>query len=375
MKVLTKIWDWVDFSKYCVQEEHTVLGVMSGTSADGLDVANVKFKMINGEIEYEVLNTLSIDYTRDFQQNIIKAYSNSTSNVEYLTRLNVELAKYHAQMISKLNWKYDIVAYHGQTVYHLPTFGATFQIGEPDILSVALGKPVIYGFRTKDMALNGQGAPISAYFDAYFLLKNKETAVLNIGGISNITAIDPDGELIAFDTGPGNCLIDEICQIYFGERYDKDGGLSSKGVIENEVLKILFDKSKEYIKKKPPKTTGREFFNLYFIQELLNCTSRENLLRTVVKYTALLIHINISYYLPNVKKIIVVGGGAYNKTLLSDLVEFGYAVDVPSSLMIDFREAIAMAFLGELFLRGEAYSKVVTGSRRPSLLGKLSLPS
>lgn len=374
MRYLSKIWDWKTFADFCNEDEHVILGLMSGTSADGLDIANVKFRLNGKEITYEILDATSIEYGRDFQKRIIDAYSKETSNVEYITKLNFEIAKQHAHMIKKLNWEYDFIAYHGQTVHHLPSFGATLQIGEPDVLSVVLEKPVIHGFRTKDMALGGQGAPISAYFDAYFLLKDIKTVVLNVGGISNITSFTKDGQLIAFDTGPGNCLIDEVCQRFFGERYDKDGTLSSKGYVEEKILEKLISKSYEYIQKTPPKTTGREVFNFDFITDILNYTSKENLLRTLVKYTASMIVINLKRYLSDVNKIIIFGGGAYNKTLVKDLIDFGYSVEIPDDTLINFREAIAIAFLGELFLRGQVFEKTVTGAQRPSLLGKLSLP-
>ncbi|HOJ94744.1 MAG TPA: anhydro-N-acetylmuramic acid kinase [Fervidobacterium nodosum] len=374
MEKLRKIWNWKEFYEFTEKKEHKILGLMSGTSADGLDIANVKFVMDGDEIIYEIIDAISIPYSDEFQNKIIRAYRNDTSNVEYITKLNFEIAQIHTEMINSLKWDYDIVSYHGQTIYHLPQHSSTLQIGEADVLAVSLGKPVIHSFRTKDVALGGQGAPISAYFDAYFMLRNENTAVVNIGGISNVTAINGKGKLVAFDTGPGNCLIDESCQRYLNERYDKNGEISSKGEVNDELLKELLGISKNYIERTPPKTTGREIYNLNSIENFLQNEGKKNIVRTLVMYTAKTIAENLKIHLPKVNHLIIFGGGAYNKTLINDIRNLGYEVTLPSPQLIEFREAIAIAFLGELFLRGSTYKETVTGAKRNSILGKLSIP-
>ncbi|MGQ9856270.1 MAG: anhydro-N-acetylmuramic acid kinase [Fervidobacterium sp.] len=373
MNRLIKIWDWNEFLSSINKPVHKVLGLMSGTSADGLDIANVVFTYNDGAINFRVESALTVPYEEEFQKKIVASYNKSLSNVENITLLNFELAQIHAQMINQLNWDYYFVAYHGQTIYHLPEQGATLQIGEADVLATQLGKPVIYDFRKKDIALGGQGAPISAYFDSAFLLTDQQTAVLNIGGISNVTAYDGNNNLVAFDTGPGNCLIDLVCQKYFNIRYDNNGELSAQGRINDELLEYLIEKNTDYIHKKPPKTTGREVYNEGFLMTPIPI-SKEDLLRTVTRFTAKMIAMNLRQHLPNVRKLTVVGGGAYNRTLLSDIRTLGYEVTVPEKWLTDFREAIAIAFLGELFLRGLAHEKVVTGANKTSILGKLALP-
>ncbi|MFN4199878.1 anhydro-N-acetylmuramic acid kinase [Fervidobacterium riparium] len=373
MNKLIKIWDWNEFLSSINKPVHKVLGLMSGTSADGLDIANVVFTYNYEAINFRVESALTIPYEEELQKKIVDSYNKSLSNVENITLLNFELAQIHAQMINQLGWDYDFVAYHGQTIYHLPEHGATLQIGEADVLATQLGKPVIYDFRKKDVALGGQGAPISAYLDSVFLLTDQQTAVLNIGGISNVTAYDNNNNLVAFDTGPGNCLIDLVCQKHFNIRYDNNGKLSAQGRINNELLEYLIEKNTDYIHKKPPKTTGREVYNEGFLKTPVS-TSKEDLLRTVTRFTAEMIAINLKQHLPNTQKLVVVGGGAYNKTLLWDIKTLGYEITVPDKWLIDFREATAIAFLGELFLRGLAHEKVVTGAMKTSILGKLALP-
>jgi len=374
---LVKLWDWNKFLNDLEKPEHVVLGLMSGTSADGLDIANVIFKYEYGELIFQIEKAVTIPYDEEVQEKIFNSYDKKLSNVEHITLINFELAKLHAKMIKELNLDFDFVAYHGQTIYHLPNKGATFQIGEADVVAVELGKPVIYDFRKKDMALSGQGAPISAYFDSLFLIKDSNTAVLNIGGISNVTATDKEGNLIAFDTGPGNCLIDLVCQKYFNVRYDANGELSSKGNLNGTLLRILLEQDRTYAKNRPPKTTGREIYNEDFLNQALSSVGKVkplDLLRTLTKFTAESIAKNLRLHTPHVKRLVVVGGGAYNKTILKDLNDLLFEVIIPEETLINFREAVSVAFLGELFLRGMAHHTTVTGAKKTSVLGKLVLP-
>lgn len=375
-KSLSKLWDWKQFLNKLDCLEHNILGLMSGTSADGLDIANVRF-IFDGNFKYEVLNVVSVPYESEIRDAILQAYSSETGNVEHLTKLNFELARWHARVIKKLGWEFDIIAYHGQTVHHLPSHGATFQIGEPDILAVELGCPVIFGFRTKDVALGGQGAPISAYFDAYFFLKEPSTAVLNVGGISNVTVLTFTGQILAFDTGPGNCLIDMYVKEHFDLTFDLDGNLSRRGKVDSRLLDYLIESISTYITMPPPKTTGRELFSSKFlrkVEDVFRSVSKSDFLRTLVSFTACAVSQNLRLHAPHVKKLVVFGGGAHNLTLLEEITLCGYEIEVPDKNEVDFREAIAIAFLGELFIRGYAFEQTVTGAKIPGILGKLAIP-
>ncbi|MGC9771623.1 anhydro-N-acetylmuramic acid kinase [Fervidobacterium islandicum] len=377
MEKLVKLWDWSKFLQDLEKPEHTILGLMSGTSADGLDIANVTFKYEDNNLTFQIKKAVTVSYEKEFQKRILESYDKRLADVEYVTRINFELARLHARMVKDLNLNFDFIAYHGQTVYHLPSEGATLQLGEADVLAVELGKPVVFDFRKKDMALGGQGAPISAYFDSLFLIRDEQTAVLNVGGISNITTLNSDGNLIAFDTGPGNCLVDLVCQKYFNVKYDVNGEISGQGNLDENLLKIFMEQDRVYAEKKPPKTTGREVYNDEFLNNALAKAGKIDyldLLRTLVRFTAQSIEKNIRLHALQVKRLVVVGGGAYNRTLTNDLRDLGFEIIVPDETLINFREAIAIALLGELFLRGLAHYSTVTGAIKPSVLGKLALP-
>ncbi|WP_448535010.1 anhydro-N-acetylmuramic acid kinase [Pseudothermotoga sp.] len=376
MDQLVKLGDWKKLVDLFEKKQHVVLGLMSGTSADGLDIAQVKFSW-GKQLSFELMNAVSVSYEPAFREKIIKAYDKNSSNVEYVTLLNYEIAKKHAEMVKSFNFQCDFVAYHGQTVWHAPTQGATLQLGEADVLAVELQKPIVHGFRTKDVALSGEGAPISAYFDWAFLIgSDTSTAVLNIGGIANITAINDRGELIAFDTGPGNCLIDIVVRNFLNRDFDEGGSLSREGRVNNGLLQRMLEHERAYIQRRPPKTTGREVYNMAFLEEIgaTKLLHPKDLLRTVVTLTALMVKENLAVHLPHVKRLFVTGGGAYNQTLIDDLSRLGFEVRIPEKKLIDFREAMAIAFLGELFVKSLAPSKTVTGARRSCVMGKLALP-
>ncbi|MEN3008381.1 anhydro-N-acetylmuramic acid kinase [Pseudothermotoga sp.] len=376
MDQFVQLGDWRELLKLFEKKQHTVLGLMSGTSADGLDIAQVKFSW-DKQLNFDLMNAVTVSYEISFKEKITKAYDKNFSNVEYVTLLNYEIARKHAEIVKKFDFQCDFVAYHGQTVWHAPTQRATLQLGEADVLAVELKKPVVHGFRTKDVALDGEGAPITAYFDWAFLMgSDVSTAVLNVGGIANITAIGVNGELIAFDTGPGNCLIDIVVRNFFAKEFDEGGSLSRTGKVNPDLLQKMIEHERKYIEKKPPKTTGREVYNLSFLEEVgaLKPLQPADLLRTIVMFTARMVKENVMLHLPHVKKFIVTGGGAYNQTLLEDLEQAGFEIKLLEKRLIDFREAIAIAFLGEMFVKSLAPAKTVTGAKRSCVMGKLSLP-
>ncbi|WP_448524300.1 anhydro-N-acetylmuramic acid kinase [Pseudothermotoga sp.] len=376
MDQLVKLGDWKKLIDLFERKQHVVLGLMSGTSADGLDIAQVRFSW-GKQLSFELMNAVTVNYEPTFREKIIKAYDKNSSNVEYVTLLNYEIAKKHAEMVKSFNFQCDFIAYHGQTIWHAPTQGATLQLGEADVLAVELQKPVVHSLRTKDVALSGEGAPISAYFDWAFLIgSDPSTAVLNIGGIANVTAIDDRGELIAFDTGPGNCLIDIVVRNFLNKDFDEGGSLSREGRVNNGLLQRMLEHERAYVERRPPKTTGREVYNMAFLEEIgaTKLLHPKDLLRTVVAFTAITVKENLAMHLPHVERLFVTGGGAYNQTLIDDLSRAGFEVRIPEKKLIDFREAMAIAFLGELFVKGLAPSKTVTGARRSCVMGKLALP-
>ncbi|WP_241240663.1 anhydro-N-acetylmuramic acid kinase [Thermotoga sp. Ku-13t] len=376
MNHFVRLGNWQELLQLFEKKQHIVLGLMSGTSADGLDIAQVKFSW-NRQLNFELLSAVTLSYEPAFREKIVRSYDRRSSSVNYVTTLNYEIARKHAEMVKIYNFQCDFVAYHGQTVWHAPEQNATLQLGEADVLAVELQKPVVHSFRTKDMALSGEGAPISAYFDLVFLIgSDPSTAVLNVGGIANVTAIDEKGNPIAFDTGPGNCLIDTVVRNFLNRDLDEGGSLSREGRINLDLLNRMIEHKRGYILRKPPKTTGREAYNMEFLKEVgaTKMFQLKDTLRTIVMFTARMVKENLALHLPHVKRLIVTGGGAYNQTLVEDLRQLGFDVKIPEKKLIDFREAIAIAFLGELFVKGLAPSKNVTGARRSCVMGKLALP-
>ena len=364
---------WKRFIDLLNKKERIILGLMSGTSADGLDAALIKISGSEKNTKFKLLKFKSIPYKNDFKEKIIKSYNPKTSTIKDIAYLNFQISKKHAEIIKSLNWKYDLIGYHGQTVYHNPSEGYTLQIGEADVLSTELNVPVIHSFRTKDVALGGEGAPITSYFDWIYFKNHQETATLNIGGISNITYLSPEKDkIIAFDTGPGNCLIDTIAKIFFNKSYDKNGELAKKGDINKNIFDNLLNKEKEYLYKKPPKTTGREIYNKDFLSEVLDYNPYD-LIRTLAYFTAYTIHKNLEMHGPKVKTLIISGGGAYNPVLINDIKSFGYNIEIHE--FIESKEAIAIAVLANEFLNGKNSNiKSVTGAKRECILGKLSIP-
>lgn len=364
---------WNKFFNILNKKERKILGLMSGTSADGLDIALVKISGKGRNIKFELLKFDSIPYSLDFKEKIINSYNPEKSTVRDIAYLNFYIAKKHSEIIKELNWDFDVVGYHGQTVYHNPNEGYTLQIGESDVLAVELNVPVIYSFRTKDVALGGEGAPITSYFDWIYFKEKEKTATLNIGGISNITYLaENKEEIIAFDTGPGNCLIDTVANMFFNKLYDENGNLSKKGKINKEILEKLILKESNYINKKPPKTTGREVYNKDYICDLLDYNPYD-LIRTLTYFTAYTIHENLKLHVPPTDNLIISGGGAYNPILIEDIKSFGYNVEIHK--YIESKEAIAMAILANEFLNGINSNIInVTGAKKECVLGKLSLP-
>ncbi len=361
---------WTDLLKLASKKERVIMGLMSGTSADGLDIAIAKFTGYARNSSFHLVSFHSVPYPSEVRSKIIDLYDPAKSSVKDVCLMNFEIARIHAKMIKNFCKGVDLIAYHGQTVYHMPNEGATLQIGEADVIAVETGVYVVHSLRTKDVALKGQGAPITAYFDWAFFRK-PNSVVLNIGGIANVTFTNEP--VIAFDTGPGNCLIDLYVKENFGMEYDNEGKLAAKGKIDEEILNKLIEKDRAYLEKRPPKTTGREWYNIHFIADLP--AKDLDVLRTLTYFTSWSIHQNVRRYLGKIERIYAFGGGALNKVIMNDLRSFGYKVLIPNKTLAKAREALAIALLANDFLAGLATNIVtVTGASRPCVLGKLSTP-
>lgn len=374
-----------------MSKTHTFIGIMTGTSLDGIDLAIVDF-IYDGStfaIKEKYFNTY--EYPPDLKKEVLDLIA-APANIYKVSQLNFAIAMVYSECVDKALFesgifKADItgLSVHGQTVWHQPykkTIGtrkitSTFQLCDLSVLNQLSGIPVYGNFRTADMALGGQGAPLVPIFDYYFLSeKDLDVVALNIGGISNMTYLPSSGlkeRVIGFDTGPGNVLIDIAMRKYFNKEFDNFGNTARKGKFITKILDELMQL--DYISKPYPKSTGREifnvmFFNKYFSDEL----EPEDVLCTLSHFTAKSIAHNIIQNKLSVNKIVVTGGGAHNIFLMELLSHYMKNVDIIQGntlgIGIDSKEAVCFAFLGllnKLGLSGNIPS--VTGACRECILG------
>lgn len=375
-----------------------VAGLMSGTSVDGIDVALVE---ISGEGFGQKIRAKAF-HSVPFAPEVRKAVlgiCNAQTHTARLSQLSFLLGELFGEAVletcraARVSPKrVELVGSHGQTVYHQATpeklFGrkiaSTLQIGEPAIIAARTGAPVVADFRPADMALGGQGAPLVPYVD-YLLYRHakKGRVALNIGGIANITAI-PSGagpeQVIAFDTGPGNMVIDAlVSQFSRGvQRYDKDGKMAASGAVNPELLNTLL--KDEFVRRRPPKSCGREEYGVELVTDLLReGLAAPDLIATVTAFTAAAIADGVERFVSpkmHVDELIVSGGGVHNPEIMSRLER-----QIPDAKLMtsaelgvdgDAKEAIAFAVLAYETWHGRpANLPSATGASGPAVLGKV----
>ncbi|WP_346773955.1 anhydro-N-acetylmuramic acid kinase [Brevibacillus sp. SYP-B805] len=398
---------------YREKREHLLVGLMSGTSLDGVDAALVAIETEeDGEIRAVSLKDFAyLPYSADLRERLVSLCSVETARLDLLTAAHFGLAEWYAEAVQKLLAKagvlpaaVDAICVHGQTVWHVagrtpfpgPTgtvpVRASLQIGELSTLTERTGIPVIGNFRARDLAADGEGAPLVPYAD-YILFRDpgKGRLLQNIGGIGNVTVL-PAGaalsDLYAFDTGPGNMVIDQIVHAVTGgaQAYDDGGRLAAAGNVCEALLEQLL--RDPYYAQPPPKSTGREAYGRAFAEQLLREGERRRLSQAdlVATATALTAATMTEAYrrfvFPHrrVDEVIVSGGGAHNRTLLEMIrreLPDGVALLTAGDFGVpdDAKEAIAFAILGHETLMGRPSNvPSVTGARRAVLLGNLCLP-
>jgi len=356
-----------------------VLGVMSGTSADGADLALARLAGRPPQLVWELLARRSVPYPEGLFARVRQAQQDRVLGPRDLARLHHDLGRFYAEAAAPFRGRAELAALAGQTVWHEPP-QVTWQLGEPSWLAEALGVPVVHDFRPADLAAGGEGAPLVPYPD--LLLYGEEgvrRSVHNLGGISNLTYLpgrDASG-VLAFDTGPGNCLIDEAAA-RLGERYDPDGRMASEGRVDEELVEVWFNHA--YLRRPPPKSTGREVWRL----ERLAFADRLEGADLVATVTAFTVRTVVAAYrdfvLPRgLDEVWVAGGGVKNRTLMSGL-RAGLPVPVRTFDEVGHdplaREALAFAVLGYLrFLDLPNVLPHTTGARRAARAGRVTLPA
>ena len=347
-----------------------IIGLMSGTSLDGLDVAHVSFNFENEQIDFELKNYKTVPYSTS----ILKKLDNYLAlSVPEMLMLDKEIGRFYADtvndFIEKFNIdknKIDAIASHGQTIFHQPQNGFTYQIGCGTTLAFITGIDVINDFRTLDVVAGGQGAPLVPIGD-FNIFSAKANAFLNIGGFTNISFKKKD-EIIAFDICSGNLPMNEAVKS-IGLTYDKNGNLARKGEIDFRILEEL--QKLGHFHKSAPKSLGTEWLESEFYPIINKIESLENKLRTLVEHTALEICRVVNQ--ENISSVYVTGGGAKNEFLIERIrFHFKGKLIIPGAEIIDFKEAIIFAFLGARYLRNETTTvKSVTGSIKDVCSGVL----
>ena len=363
-----------------------VIGLNSGTSFDGIDVALVKFK--KNDLTPIFLDGIVCEYPRHIKEKIRKLIVGAlrAKPSEKIAQLDIILGNLFAdaalKIIKKNNLKKEdvlLIASHGQTIYHKPRVKSV-QISNGKIIAKKTGIKTINNFREGDIKAGGEGAPLMPFLDSVlFRDLPRQVCTLNIGGISNVTVVGKNITPIAFDIGPGNALIDLITKKYFKKDFDKDGKLALKGKIDFKSIEHAL--KDPYFKKKPPKSTGKEYFNQKFIDEFFSqIKNNQNKIATVTYFSAKVIEKSLrDFVLPkyDVKEIVVSGGGVKNKTLMRHLVRACHGVPLLTKsdkygMPSKYKEAILFALLGyTCHLRKPNNIPSCTGAKKKVILGKI----
>ena len=388
-----------------------VAGVMSGTSADGINVALVRFDSGDAASapnpdttanfpSFALIAHEEFPYPAAVRRTILEAMNAERARVADLARLNFLLGELYAEAVAKTARKHhakvDLVGCHGQTLYHqgepAPYLGrklaVTWQTGEGAVIAARLSVPVISDFRPADMAAGGKGAPLVPFLD-YFLYRDERVGRIaqNIGGIANLTAIPAkatSAQVTAFDTGPGNMIIDAVMQKLFGRSYDRDGKIAASGEVKQKIVDRLM--RAKFFRQRPPRTAGREEFGRAYVNAFLKlCRGmvKADVVATATALTARSIADAIQQFvLPRQKsyrELIVSGGGAKNPTLLAmlrnELVPLGIELRLSDEFGVpaEAKEAVAFAVLAhESWHRRPSNVPSATGAERPAILGKIS---
>jgi anhydro-N-acetylmuramic acid kinase len=363
-----------------------VAGIMSGTSLDGIDVAIID---ISGRSVTTVAHSC-IAWPSRVRERIL-AVSNALCRTADISQLNFELGEHFAKAVLDTCRKskvppesIELVGCHGQTIYHKGRGASpsTLQIGESCVIAERLGIPVVSDFRTRDMAAGGQGAPLVPLVDYMtFGSAKKSRVALNIGGIANITVLPRGGapeDVIAFDTGPGNMVIDQLTAIATGGKatYDRDGAIAAEAYLNRALLDQLLKDA--YYAAPPPKTAGREQYGAAFIGKLrATGIPVTDLIATATVFTAATIATGIELFAPGTEEVIASGGGIHNRQLMVQLEAFLPACRVTTSAEFhvdpDAKEAIAFAILAyRTWRRQTGNLPTATGARHAVLLGKVT---
>ena len=359
------------------------LGLMSGTSMDGIDAV-----LIDLSGDPRILATKYNSYEKEVRDHLIALCADNQQTVELIAAMDTRVGQLFARTALDLLSQADIspdkvraIGSHGQTIRHEPRapFPFSLQIGNPNVIAEITGITTIADFRRRDIAAGGEGAPlVPAFHNEVFRSSENDRVVINIGGIANITLLPGDRDLpvIGFDTGPGNILMDGWCERHLGAVYDSDGQWCATGNIHNKLLETLSEHS--YFSQEPPKSTGREDFNLQWLDTIIQETgltpAPQDVQATLCELTARSIAKSIQLHAPQAREVLVCGGGAHNRILMQRLKVHLQETSVQSTeqygIPPDWVESAAFAWLAKQTLAGKPGNlPSVTGAKKALILG------
>lgn len=375
------------------------IGLMSGTSADGVDAALVEFN----DQKITLRGFVSPSLPEKLKQQLIQLNESPTLHLEAFSQLSFDIAQQFIQASKQLLKSQNIdpsdvavIGSHGQTIYHAPEIPMTLQIGHPALIAKATNIRTAGDFRVDDMALGGQGAPFAPAFHQVLFQSKTPCFVVNIGGIANISylpsSLDKETRPLGYDTGPGNALMDEICQGCFDKPFDENGEIAAQGRIHPTLLNKLL--AHPYFQQPLPKSTGRDTFNLAWLKNIEQSHANEtgetisdtDLLATLCELTAITIANEINKMIeaqnvtgPTKTPVWIVGGGAFNKQLIQRIQHHLESCVVQSSQTIDIDpnaiEAMMCAWLAKQRIENRTVAlSEVTGAQRDAVLGGLWHP-
>jgi len=354
-------------------KEYLVLGLMSGTSLDGVDLALCRFTAADHTISYELLAAETIVYPYYMREKLDDALYISAQDLHYLDQ---ELGRFYASNILKFIEKYkirpELISSHGHTVLHQPAKGITLQIGDGDVIAQETSIKVVNDFRIQDVSKGGQGAPLVPIGDRD--LFGKYDFCLNLGGIANIS-FDYKGTRIACDVSPCNMALNTLAA-WIEIEYDDKGALAASGKVHTDLLSRL--NSLDYYKESPPKSLGKEWFIRKFLPEIRNTEiTIEDALRTVNEHISDQISLFVKKYSKKEATMLLTGGGVYNNFLIELLKNKCEAnLLIPEEKLVDFKEAIVFAYLGLLRLLGKVNVLAsVTGATSDTSSGIINNPN
>ena len=393
MRQLQNLWE---------KDTLRVIGLMSGTSADGMDAALTEITGFGPSTRVKTLAFVSLPYDREVREIILRLASGQAGGSREMClfsflmgQLSLEACLAVCEKAGVAPESVDLVGSHGQTLWHIPVAEAyggrqvrgTLQLGEPSLICEKFGCPVVSDFRVRDMAAGGQGAPLVPYVEYLLYRKDGQTVGLqNIGGIGNLTVLPRGGapeDTLAFDTGPGNMVMDQIVErVTQGRlRYDENGAMAAQGQYSERLLSWLLQDP--YLKKAPPKSTGREYYGKEYVDALMARARQEGLsdadtLATACRFTAECIRVAIEEHCASRPDYLVIGGGgSRNPTLMRDIrrvLSIPVLVNEDLGFDSEAKEAVAFAVLANECVHGSANNMPsVTGAAHPVVMGKISI--